>query len=226
MTDIPQTTAAEKHVLWDLPTRIFHWSIAALIPLAWWSAEEGDYERHAWVGYSVFVLVLFRIVWGFVGSRHSRFSDFVRGPGAVISYLRRGVQASPGHSPLGALSVLVLLTLLLLQSFSGLFNTDEVFFTGPFHYGAPGWLRDNLGAWHATGFDVLLGFIGLHLAAIAWYQFRRGQPLIQAMIMGATTGRRGLAPAASLWRALLVLAGWAGLLWLAIEAAPKPQPMW
>mgnify|MGYP003653946411 CR=1 FL=1 len=69
-----------RHPLWDLPTRFFHWAIVCLLPLSWLTAETDNYEWHSWIGYSVLVLVAFRICWGFIGSRHSRFSDFLVGP--------------------------------------------------------------------------------------------------------------------------------------------------
>ena len=93
------------------------------------AAETENYEAHQWIGCLVIVLVFSRIVWGFVGSRHSRFADFVVGPSKVMTYLRGQGAASRGHNPLGGWSVLALLLLLLLQAVSGLFNSDDVFFS-------------------------------------------------------------------------------------------------
>ena len=218
---------AEQHPLWDLPTRVFHWSLPILLPLAWWTAEEGNYDAHEWIGYTLLVLVLFRIVWGFIGSRHSRFRDFLAGPRAIVAYLKGQGSESPGHNALGGWSVMALLGLLLIQALSGLVNTDDVFFSGPLHYWVPDELRDSLGAWHDDyGFYVLLGFIALHIAAVLFYQFARRQLLVQAMWRGRADGRTGNSASVPLWRALLVVLVVAGLLWGLVSFAPQPQPMW
>src|SRR5262245_2329397 len=112
---------ATESLLWDLPVRIFHWGVVALLPAAWWTAEEWHFEVHQWIGCTLRVLVVGRILWGFIGSRHARFADFLVGPRAVLAYLRGAVPASAGHNPLGGWSVVVLLTLLLAQAISGLF---------------------------------------------------------------------------------------------------------
>ena len=133
-----------QYPLWDIPTRVFHWTLVAAVALAWWSAEQERYDIHEWTGYTVLVLVVSRIVWGVVGSVHSRFTDFVAGPGRVRAYLQGQGSPTPGHNPLGGWSVLALLTLLLLQAVSGLFNSDDVLFSGPLYYAAESGFRDML----------------------------------------------------------------------------------
>jgi cytochrome b len=215
------------HPLWDLPTRIFHWLIVACLPLSWLSAEIGYYRVHEWLGYTVIVLLVSRLAWGFVGSRHARFADFVVGPGAVLSYLRGQGAASAGHNPLGGWSVLCLLLLLLLQAVSGLFNSDDVFFTGPLYYWADTTVRDYMGLIHELAFNLLLGVVALHVAAVIYHQRWRGEPLVQAMLRGSAKGREGRSPATSTWRALLILLVVALALWGVLAAAPKPPPiMW
>jgi cytochrome b len=211
--------------LWDLPVRVFHWSIACLVPLAWWTGENQNYDAHQWIGYAVIVLVLTRVLWGFFGSAHARFTDFLVGPGGVLAYLRGEEAGSPGHNPLGGWSVVVLLLTLLLQGVSGLFNSDDILFSGPLYYAADTGLRDAMGAIHEIGFNVLLGLIGLHLAAVCYHQFLRREPLIQAMFKGAAAGREGRAPAAPWWLALVVLGLVALALWWGLEQAPQPQPI-
>lgn len=213
-----------SHALWDIPTRVFHWSIVILLPLAWWSAEEQDFDMHRWVGYSVIVLVATRVVWGLIGSRHSRFSDFLVGPAGILAYLRQGRSDSAGHNPLGGWSVVVLLLLLLAQGISGLFNSDDILYSGPFYYAAPDALRDAMGVVHEWAFDLLLGFVALHIAAVLFHQFVRKEPLLQAMVRGSAVGRQGLAPGRGWWWALLVSAIVAGLLWWGIGQAPQPDP--
>ncbi|MDO8860791.1 cytochrome b/b6 domain-containing protein [Haliea sp. E1-2-M8] len=227
---MPQGTDAVSrnapHPLWDWPTRLFHWALVVLLPLAWWTAEEGQMERHQWVGYTVIVLVVFRICWGFVGSPHSRFRDFLRGPGTVLGYVRGRVAPGPGHNPLGGWSVIVLLTLLLVQAGSGLFNSDQILFDGPFYYAVSSDTRDFLGVVHEWAFDALLAMVVLHLLAIAWHQFRRREKLVQAMLKGTAEGKQGVAAPAPWWLAPLLLvvviaAGW----WL-LQQAPPPPRMW
>ncbi|CAA0088249.1 Uncharacterised protein [Halioglobus japonicus] len=209
--------------LWDIPTRVFHWSIVACLPLAWWSAEEERYDLHQWVGYTVLVLVVTRVVWGFIGSRHSRFTDFLVGPGAVISYLRGNRARSAGHNPLGGWSVVVLLSLLLLQAVSGLFNTDDVLFSGPLYYWADSGFRDTMGVVHDVAFNGLLALVGLHIFAVLYHQFKLKEKLLQAMVYGSAQGRRGEERPVGWWWAVLVLALLALGLWWGLGQAPKPS---
>ena len=95
---------ARRRPLWDIPTRVFHWTLVCLLPLAWWSADQQRFEVHQWVGYTLLVLVLSRVLWGIVGSRHSRFADFLVGPAAITRYVQGGGARSPGHNPLGGWS--------------------------------------------------------------------------------------------------------------------------
>lgn len=212
--------------LWDWPTRVFHWSLVLLVPLAWWTAEEGQMDRHQWVGYAVITLVVFRILWGFVGSRHSRFSDFLRGPGGITRYLRGDAPPYPGHNPLGGWSVMALLTLLLLQAGSGLFNSDDILFNGPLYHLADGSFRDTMGVVHEWAFNGLLALIGLHLAAVAWHQWGRREPLVQAMVKGHAKGREGVAPPVPWWRAVVLAAALALLFWWLLALIPPPPRMW
>src|SRR4051812_6803603 len=101
--------------VWDLPTRLVHWAMAALIPWSWWTAHNDQLERHRLSGYLLLGLLLFRLIWGFAGSETARFAAFVRGPAAIRRYLRGEGPAPLGHNPLGALSVLALLAALAAQ---------------------------------------------------------------------------------------------------------------
>ena len=213
--------------LWDMPTRVFHWLIVCCLPLAWWSAETDNYEAHEWIGYTVITLVLFRIAWGFLGSGHSRFRDFVVGPGRVLAYLRGGEAGSAGHNPLGGWSVLALLSLLLLQAVSGLFNSDDVLFSGPLYYAASTGFRDAMGVVHEVAFNLLLALVALHIMAVLYHQLVRGERLLGAMILGRAEGREGILPSVPWWRALIILALIALALWWGLEQAPQPAPiMW
>ena len=212
-----------QYPLWDLPTRLFHWLLALGVFLSWLSHERDWIEVHLWSGYGVLVLVIFRIVWGFFGSVHSRFTDFVRSPTAVLRYWRGEPSETAGHNPAGAWSILVLLALLLLQAGTGLFNSDGLLFDGPLHHALDSDVTDKLGELHDELFWVILGFIGLHVAAVLYYQFVRREPLIGAMVTG---GERGKGAPVSLWRALGLLILCCGLLALAVYFAPEPEYPW
>ncbi len=227
MDNSPGTEGAGQHfVLWDLPVRLIHWALVICMPLAWWTAEEGNFDLHSRVGYTVLILVVTRIIWGVFGSRHARFSDFLVGPGAAIRYLRKQGADRPGHNPLGGWAVVLLLLLLLTQAVSGLFNSDDIMFNGPFYYAASTGFRDSMGVVHEYAFEALLVFVALHLAAVMFHQFRLGEKLIQAMIWGRAQGREGLSKPAPLILAIAIAVVLAVGLAVGIENAPRPQPMW
>jgi len=212
--------------IWDLPVRICHWGFVLLLPVLWWTAENSEMRWHMRAGGLLLALVLFRILWGFVGSSTARFASFVRGPLAVIAYLRtigKTGGKSVGHNPAGGWSVVILLLLLAAQAFSGLFAGD------PFD-GATGPLNEGLGIkfssqmtdWHELAFNLILGFVALHLAAIVTYRVFLRDRLIAPMITGkrergSLVGEMAPVPA---WRALVcaVLAG--GLALWAYYGAP------
>lgn len=221
---------ARSYPLWDLPTRLFHWLLVVAIGLAWWTAEESHFDWHERLGYAVIVMLVFRIAWGFWGSGASRFATFLRGPRAVVDYLRgrppNNRAASAGHNPLGGWSVVALLALLLLQAVSGLFNSDDILFDGPLHHLASGEWQDRFGVIHEFAFNGLLGLVALHILAVCYHQWLRGENLLQAMIRGRAPGREGSAPPAPLWRALLLLALSGAALWLLLELVPAPVSPW
>ena len=218
--------------VWDLPSRLMHWGLVLAVAGAWLSRElEGDWFRvHTWCGYAVLLLAATRIVWGFVGTRHARFSSFVRGPAAIGAYLRallrRDAAASyAGHNPLGALMVLALLAMLLAQAVTGLFANDQIMETGPLFGYVTAQLSDRLTTVHKQLFDVLLWAIALHVAAAFAYLLLKRENLIVPMI----TGRK---PAASVapgeeigssrtWLALLVCGVLGGVLYAIVRAAPE-----
>jgi cytochrome b len=176
---------------------LFHWSIVALIALSWWSAENGFDRVHFWSGYALLFLLVFRILWGFVGSSTARFATFVKGPAAVAAYWRDGRHDAAGHSPLGALSVLAMLLALLVQIATGLIQIDDDdFVEGPLS-GLVGYdtalLAHDV---HEVSFNVLLGLIALHLLAIGYYHLVRGRSLVPPMVTGRAVLPEGEAPMA------------------------------
>jgi cytochrome b len=181
--------------VWDLPVRLFHWSIVLLIGLSWWSAEESFDRVHFWSGYATLFLLLFRILWGLFGSSTARFSSFIQGPSALLRYLRTGEHEHAGHTPLGGLSVLAMLLALSIQVTTGLIQIDDDdFVEGPLS----GLVSYDLAVLahdvHELSFNVLLGLIALHLLAIAYYSFVRGRSLVTPMLSGRAELPTGVSP--------------------------------
>jgi cytochrome b len=220
--------AQASRLVWDLPLRATHWMLAVTVAGAWATHYAGTrwFSWHRSFGYATLVLVAFRIVWGFVGTRHARFEMFVRGRGALIAYLsRRPLPATPGHNPLGALSVLAMLAALLLQAATGLFANDEITSAGPF-YGwiAPG-TSNRITGLHEANSNLLLALVALHVLAIAWYGRVAGRPLLRAMITGRKPASEVPAGEAvedsRTLLALAIIAALAVALALAVRAAPE-----
>lgn len=210
--------------VWDLPTRVFHWAlVACVLGLVFTGYAPGSWiEWHARLGYSVLSLLLFRMVWGLIGGRWSRFASFIYSPRSVLNYLRG--QPHPdhliGHTPLGALSVFAMLAFLLAQAGTGLVSDDEIAFTGPLNRFiatskglAATWYHKQIGQW------VLLALVVLHIAAIVYYLRKKKENLVGAMVHGDKP-HAGQAPssrddAGSRLTALVVFGVCAGLVyWL------------
>jgi cytochrome b len=216
--DTQDSSTAQQATLavavWDLPIRLFHWGLVALIAFSWWSAEYGHTQWHIWSGYLALFAVLFRLGWGLVGSSTARFAGFVRGPRAVMNYLSRSREWSAiGHTPVGALSVLALLGLIGAQIAFGLVLVDEDGeFSGPLAHLVGDETSEFARSVHLWLFNVLLGFIGLHVAAILFYRVVQGKDLVGPMIGGSSRqgapGGEGLAAArpGRLWLCLGVAA--------------------
>lgn len=170
--------------VWDLPTRLIHWLLVALIAFSWWSAENDRIEWHIWSGLGILILLLFRILWGLFGSSTARFANFVRGPRGVLDYLR-GRWRGTGHTPIGALSVVALLVLLCAQVGLGLFaSDDDGLYQGPLAHLVSLDASEEAADLHDDLFDVLLVFIGLHIAAVLFYLVFARKNLVGPMITG------------------------------------------
>lgn len=187
--------------IWDLPTRLFHWALAASTVAMIITAKIGGNAMlwHLQLGQVVLALLLFRLVWGFVGGRWSRFRQFVHSPRRLLNYLRgqHRTEDHAGHSPLGALSVFAMLAVLLAQVGTGLFSDDAIFFAGPLSTRVSGDIVDAATRWHAElGQYLLLALLGLHLLAVAYYALVRRRPLVRAMLTGDRELPQPLPPAA------------------------------
>ena len=212
MSDAVKRADRGVHV-WDWPVRLFHWGLVAALAVAWYSAEQGldGFTLHKWAGYTILVLLVFRLLWGLVGSETARFSDFVRGPATTLNYLRGWLRGDKGptlgHNPLGGLAILAMFGLIAFQAVSGLFADDDILVSGPFSSLVDGSTRRALTGWHKANFDWVLLVIGLHLLALLLYRLVRRERLVKAMITGYKEGVEGPAPwMAPLWRAVLLLA--------------------
>lgn len=186
-------------LVWDLPLRLFHWSLVAAIGLLWLTHYLG-YEHltelparfnldwmtiHMWLGYWTLSLVIFRVLWGFIGPRHSRFASFFPLPGRIRSYLK-GVAKPVGHNPLGAFMVFLMLGLVGAQATTGLFATDDIITFGPLNEVT--WLSPATTAWfnslHHRLFDYILIAIAVHVLAITIYTLALKQNLLRPMLHG------------------------------------------
>lgn len=178
--------------LWDIPTRLTHWLFVCLIALSWWTEENGVMDWHAWSGYALLTLVIFRIFWGFFGSSSARFGSFLAGPGALKAYARELFSNKPaqqvlGHNPIGGWSVIIMLVLMLLQIGLGLFAVDvDGIESGPLSYYVSFDLGREIADLHELIFNVLLAFIAVHVSAVILYLVLKRKNLIAPMVTGRT----------------------------------------
>ncbi|MGC3981933.1 MAG: cytochrome b/b6 domain-containing protein [Steroidobacteraceae bacterium] len=222
----------QSRKVWDLPVRIFHWLLVLAIIGAYVSYQAGIayFKYHLWCGYTVVVLVSFRILWGLVGTYHARFWNFIRGPIHTLRYALatlRGKEAHyAGHNPLGAIMVIVLLGALLVQGITGLFGNDEILNFGPLYGYITNELSLQLTSLHRQLFYWIMGAVALHIIAVIAHRIFKGENLVQAMF----TGRK---PADSvkpeeeirssrLWLAIAVLAIVIAVLMWYVLHAPEP----
>jgi cytochrome b len=221
-------TASKTSVrIWDLPTRLTHWAIVALVMFSWWSANTGHLPWHRLSGDLILSLILFRLTWGMIGSQTARFSAFVRGPAAIMRYVGGGTFAGPGHNPLGALSVIALLAALCLQVGLGLFAVDEDGLEpGPLAKYIDFDTGRAIAKLHHLAFNLLLALVVIHLMAIAFHEFRR-ERLIAPMITGrGTTADPASTPRFSpAWLAVVVAAGAAAVAWFVAHGLKLSGPI-
>lgn len=171
--------------VWDPPTRLVHWLLALCVGAALITGQIGGnaIDWHARIGLVVVGLIVFRLVWGIVGSTYARFATFLPTPSAIRAYLR-GEWRGLGHNPLGALSVLALLLLIALQLATGLFANDDIAFTGPLFSHISKDLSDRLAGIHGLTSKLLIALIVLHLCAIAFYAHVKKDNLVKPMLTG------------------------------------------
>lgn len=193
-SSIPLAAASQSPArvirVWDLPLRLFHWLLAGLVVTAGVTGKIGGnaMEIHLWAGYGIANLVVFRFLWGWVGTPHARFASFVRGLPTTFAYCRQLLGGTapvrPGHNPLGAWMVLLLLAALAFQAGSGLFANDDIMTEGPLFDLVSKDTSDYLTALHKLGFKALLVLAGVHVTAIALYLGVKRINLIGPMVTG------------------------------------------
>jgi cytochrome b len=174
--------------VWDLPIRLFHWSIVILICCAWITQEFDYMEWHVWIGYTILTLLLFRVVWGFVGSDTARFTRFLRSPMTAFRHLARIRQREPdreiGHNAAGGWMVLVMLALLGVQAGTGLFSNDDANTEGPLMHLVGKERSDWLSHIHSLNFTFIEIVIALHVLAIIAYAVLKRHDLVRPMVTG------------------------------------------
>lgn len=192
----------KKLQVWDLPIRLFHWSLAIMVVVCIYTIKKSEVTAHQYAGVFVLVLLLFRIIWGLIGSSTARFWDFIRGPVTIYRYVLHGINPTEGHNPVGAFMVIFMLLVLSIQVITGLFLEDNTYL----HPNAPLYkylTKEPIFAFftnllttesvstrqvfvwvHEKNLYVIYTMIALHLAAILLYFIAKGQNLIKTMIVG------------------------------------------
>ncbi len=162
--------------VWDPMVRLFHWALLASFAIAWATAEEWD-DLHEWTGYAALALIVFRLLWGLVGPRYARFSQFVRSPGTVVAYLtdvmRHREHRYMGHNPAGGAMIVVLLATMLALGLTGWMYTTEAF------WGVE-WVEEA----HEFLANLMLVLVGLHVAGVVVESVRHGENLVVSMWTG------------------------------------------
>ncbi len=171
--------------VWDLPTRLFHWALVVCVVGAYTTVKLGGLwmDWHTRFGLAALALIVFRIIWGIIGPRYVRFTQFVPGPRTLVAYLRGNIPHTVGHNPLGACSVIALLLIFGIQAGSGLFANDDIMTSGPLAYLSSNW-SGRLTWLHNVNEWFILGIVALHVCAILWYRLVRKKNLVGAMVHG------------------------------------------
>ena len=217
--------------IWDVPVRIFHWSLVTLFIAAYVTNLLGPnyFNYHLWAGYGIIVLVVFRILWGFVGTYHARFFNFVRSPVATTKYalsvLKKKDVHYLGHNPLGAVMVVALLLAILVQAVTGLFTNDEIINLGPLY----GYINDELSlkltSIHRQLFYWIVGAIFLHIVAVLFHVWFKRDNIVKAMFTGKKNtdelAEEKSISSSRIWLAIIIVAiVIAALVWI-ISGAPE-----
>ena len=172
--------------VWDLPLRLFHWLLVGCLVGSFVTVKAGWMDWHFRFGYGALTLIVFRILWGFVGPRYARFASFVFRPAARLAYLRNAPDAprTLGHTPLGSLSVFALLAVVAVQAGAGLFASDDIASEGPLARLVSNASVEQASWLHHFNETVILALVALHLLAILFYRIFRRESLVRPMVVG------------------------------------------
>jgi cytochrome b len=181
-------TAPRIVLVWDLPIRVFHWLIVTLVAAAYATWRLNWMVLHGWVGDAMLTLLLFRLMWGFLGSETARFSRFLTSPRMVVQHVKYAFRREPdrqvGHNPAGGWMVLLLLALLLVETLTGLYVANDIADEGPLTEIVPPWAANAIASAHTIVWDALLAAIVVHVLAIAGFALIKGQNLLRPMVTG------------------------------------------
>ena len=223
------SSASHRIRVWDLPTRIFHWTLAGLAVFSFTTGKVGGtwMDWHLKSGYAILALVLFRLAWGVLGGHTARFARFVRGPVAFATYARDLLARRPptvvGHNPMGGWMVVLMLILLAAQASSGLFADDEIATQGPLAVKVSNALVSKMTSFHYYNGWTLAAAVGLHVIAIAAYWLALNDNLVRPMWSGWREVEPGTVEPAqgAAWLAALLLAIAAGFVYWLVAVYPK-----
>jgi cytochrome b len=213
-------------LVWDLPTRLFHWLLVVLVAVSFASGKIGGNAKpyHERSGEVILALLIFRVAWGFIGSSPSRFRAFLAGPATVLRYaltlFRRAPDHHLSHNPLGGWSVMAMLLVMLIQAGTGLFANDDIATTGPLYKWVSKAASDRLTSIHHLNHDVVIIIVAVHVAAVLFHLVYKKENLILPMITGMKQREGDLAEATAqqpLWLAVLVGAAAAGAVYFLVR---------
>jgi cytochrome b len=213
-------------LIWDLPTRLFHWLLVVLVAVSFASGKVGGNAMlyHEWCGEAILALLVFRAAWGFIGSAPSRFRTFLAGPSTVLRYaltlLRREADHHLTHNPLGGWSVMAMLLALLIQAGTGLFANDDIATEGPLYQWVSKAASDRLTSIHYLNHEVIIILVAVHVAAVLFHLTYKKENLIKPMITGMKSWKGSSkvdVTTAPLWRAALAAAASAGAVYLLVR---------
>ena len=219
----------EKHLVWDIPVRLFHWLLVLCLFGQWLTTEVLDdaIDIHFYIGYFTLGLIIFRLIWGFVGTKYAKFNNFISGFMTMLTYLQSVTSKqhtlSIGHNSVGGLILPAVIILVGLQAISGLFTTDDIVYSGPYYDSANTEIQEWMQWLHHNIFDILLAIIGLHLVAIGWYLAFLKHNLIRPMLDGkkAVTQKEGIEHS-QLIKAILIMCLVAIFVYWLVEINPPP----
>lgn len=228
------TQSKKLRLVWDLPLRLFHWLLVIAICGAWYTSEQqGEMvELHMQIGYFILGLTLFRLIWGFFGTRYSKFSQFFPTPARLSNYFKSLKSSSNdsyvGHNPIGSLMLLLMIFLILAQAISGLFINDDIFSSGPYYGTISAEMEKVMKLIHHNAFDFLLAAIALHISAAFYYRLAKKHDLITPMITGKKSAEEvkteEAIPHSKLLVAIIMAILVAGLVyWLVVINAPVEE---